>query len=166
MSESKIAIRSLQELHSNSSSYDAVSINYFHCKIDVMSNFLKEIGLDSKQFNRPDLTLAHTKNKHVVFGHGDDKPLLITSSEPECSEDKIFMLNEVLKVADCERVKYLCVLQFLDLSLKDLAIDLKNCFRVLRQSQYWTKVGKIDVYVSSENYAQARNIYEEVMSGW
>ena len=142
-----------------------MSIKYSPDNADGMVDLLKGFGFESKHFHRPDLTQAHTR-KSAVLGHGDDKPLLITVSETESAEDKIFMMNEVLKVADCERVKNLCVLQFLHSSPLELTRDLKNCFRVLRQSQYWTKVRNIDVYVSSHNYVQARDIHEEVMNGW
>ena len=158
-----IRLRSIEELQASRLHYDAVSINYLPNNVDGMIDLLKDFDFDSKQFHRPDLTLAHTR-KAAVFGHGDDKPLLITASESECTVDKIFMMNEVLKVADCERVKHLCVLQFVDLPAHELVINLKNCLRALRQSQYWTNIQNIDVYVSSKNYSQARDIYNGVMN--
>lgn len=157
-------LKKVSELSSNRSRYDAIAVTYSPEGFTPMNGWLLGFGIDYHRFNHPVFKKAHTDRGYRVIAHGDEKPIVITASKTERWDSVPDAATEIIRTADCERTRSLCMLQFGYVLGKFPAAAFEQCARAARQAKYWAEIGEIDVYVGDEHHMQARQIWTDVMS--
>lgn len=156
-------LKKVSTLSSNKKLYDAISVTYSPEGFTPMNGWLSGFGIDYHQFNNPVLKEAHRARGFRVIAHGDEKPIVITASKTECWESEPGAATEIIRTADCERIKSLCMLHFGYVLGKFPTVAFEQCVRTLRQANYWAEIDAIDVYVGDEYHNQAKSIWVRVM---
>ncbi len=140
---------------------DVVSCTHNPDGFSPMLAVIRALGRDRGHFTCPRLTANH-RRRFVVISHGfDERPMIITSSRTVAWESEPRAASEIIRVADIERARSICLTHFSFLPGRFPALAFEQCVRAALMARYHTKIAKITIDVDVRFAKQAGRVLTE-----
>ena len=140
---------------------DAVSCTHNPDGFSPMLAVIRALGRDSDRFTYPRLTANHRRRFVAISHEFDERPVIITSSRTAAWETEPHPAAEIIRVADIERSRSLCLTHFSFLQGRFPARAFEQCVRAALLARYHTKIARITIDVDARFAEEAQRVFRE-----
>ena len=168
----KIALRPIAHLHNEyamghcvywpSAGTDAVSCTYNPNSFTPMTAVLRELNLTTKVFGSASISNAHRTKGFRVISHGDERPLIITSSRTDRWADEPNAAYQILNTADIENCESLCMTHFAFILGRFPIEAFTQCVHQVIQAKYFTQIKATVIDVDQRHIETAQNLFQKL----
>lgn len=135
---------------------DAISCTYDMDGFTLMNAVLIAYGLDREHFRS--CARMHEGTQFRVIAHGDEKPLVITTTKTERWDSEPGATQQIIMAADAERCESLCMTHF-GFILGDFPDNaFLSCLEALRNAGAQEYLQRVIVDVDDRYHVQALNL--------
>ena len=135
---------------------DAISCTYDMDGFTLMNAVLIAHGLDREHFRS--CARMHEGSQFRVIAHGDEKPLVITTTKTERWDSELGTTQQIIIAADAERCESLCMTHF-GFILGDFPENaFLHCLETLRNAGAQEYIKRVIVDVDDRYHVQALNL--------
>lgn len=138
---------------------DAISCTYDMDGFTLMNAVLIQHGLDREHFRK--CTHMHSDGKFRVISHGDEKPLVITTTKTERWDSEPSAAQQIIDVADAERCESLCMTHFAYILGKFPEEAFAQCMQQIKLAKHCTNLQKVVVDVDSRHFESAQAVQKK-----
>ena len=139
---------------------DAVSCAYDMGNFTLMNAALSQFGHDREHFRK--CAHMHEGEKFRMISHGDEKPLVITTTKTERWDSEPSATEKILNAADAERCESLCMTHFAFILGEFPAEAFAQCLRQIEQAERMSNLQKVVVDVDERYVEMAKYIRQQV----
>ncbi len=138
---------------------DAISCTYDMDGFTLMNAVLIQHGLDREYFRK--CTHMHSDGKFRVILHGDEKPLVITTTKTERWNSEPSATQRVIDAADSERCESLCMTHFAFILGNFPEEAFTQCIQQIVLATRCTNLQKVIVDVDSRHFDRAKAVQKQ-----
>lgn len=142
---------------------DAVSCTFNPEGFTPMRAVIRGLGREADDFTGPGVSANHRRKFSVVSHAFDARPVVITSSRTATWEAEPLAAAEIIRVADIESSRSLCMTHFAFLPGKFPGQAFEQCVRAALLARYWTNVARIIIDVDERYRRQAERVLQEAL---
>jgi hypothetical protein len=145
---------------------DAVSCTFNPEGFSPMRAVIRGLGREPDDFTAPGVSAYHRRRFSVVSHAFDARPVVITSSRTATWEAEPQAAAEIIRVADIERSRSLCMTHFSFLPGRFPDLAFEQCVRAAMLARYWTQVVQITIDIDERYRRQAEGVLQEALRRW
>jgi hypothetical protein len=138
---------------------DAISCTYDMDGFTLMNAVLIQHGLDREHFRK--CAHMHSGGKFRVISHGDEKPLVITTTKTERWDSEPSATQQVIDAADAERCESLCMTHFAFILGNFPEEAFAQCIQQIVLATHCTNLQKVIVDVNSRHFDRAKAVQKQ-----
>lgn len=138
---------------------DAISCTYDMDGFTLMNAVLIQHGLDREHFRK--CAHMHSGGKFRVISHGDEKPLVITTTKTERWDREPSATQQVIDAADAERCESLCMTHFAFILGNFPEEAFAQCIQQIVLATHCTNLQKVIVDVDSRHFDRAKAVQKQ-----
>lgn len=138
---------------------DAISCTYNMDGFTLMNAVLIQHGLDREYFRK--CAHMHSGGKFRVISHGDEKPLVITTTKTERWDSEPSATQQVIDAADAERCESLCMTHFTFILGNFPEEAFAQCIQQIVLATHCTNLQKVIVDVDSRHFDRAKAVQKQ-----
>lgn len=138
---------------------DAISCTYDMDGFTLMNVVLIQHGLDREHFRK--CAHMHSGGKFRVISHGDEKPLVITTTKTERWDSEPSATQQVIDAADAERCESLCMTHFAFILGNFPDEAFAQCIQQIVLATHCTNLQKVIVDVDSRYFDRAKAVQKQ-----
>ena len=142
---------------------DAVSCTYNPEGFSPMLAVIKCLGRDRDRFTHPALTTSHQSRFSVMSHEFEARPVIITSSRTATWSAEPNVAAEIIRVADIERSRSLCMTHFSFLPGTFPRQAFEQCVLAAMLARHFTSVARITIDVDERHRSQAERVLHEAL---
>ncbi len=135
---------------------DAISCTYNMDGFTLMNAVLIQHGLDREHFRK--CAHMHSGEKFRVIAHGDEKPLVITTTKTESWDSEPSATRQIIDAADAERCESLCMTHFAFILGKFPDDAFAQCIQQIELAKHCTNLQKVILDVDSRHFESAQAV--------
>ena len=145
---------------------DAVSCTFNPEGFSPMRAVIRGLGREPDDFTGPGVSASHRRRFSVVSHAFDTRPVVITSSRTATWEAEPQAAAEIIRVADIERSRSLCMTHFSFLPGRFPELAFEQCVRAAMLARYWTHVARITIDIDERYRRQAEGVLQALLRRW
>ncbi len=145
---------------------DAVSCTFNPEGFTPMTAVIRGLGREADDFTGPGVSANHRRRFLVVSHAFDARPVVITSSRTATWEAEPLAAAEIIRVADIERSRSLCMTHFAFLPGRFPELAFEQCVRAAMLARYWTHVARITIDIDERYRRQAEGVLQNALRRW
>jgi hypothetical protein len=138
---------------------DAISCTYDMDGFTLMNAVLIQHGLDREHFRK--CAHMHSGGKFRVISHGDEKPLVITTTKTERWNSEPSATQQVIDAADAKHCESLCMTHFAFILGKFPEEAFAQCMQQIKLANYCSNLQKVVVDVDSRHFESAQAVQKQ-----
>ena len=155
----ELLLRSVPHLAYEPVKTDAISCTYNMDGFTLMNAVLIQHGLDREHFRK--CAHMHSGDKFRVISHGDEKPLVITTTKTERWDSEPSAAQQIIDVADAERCESLCMTHFAFILGEFPEEAFAQCMQQIKSAKHCTNLQKVVVDVDSRHFESAQAVQKQ-----
>ena len=145
---------------------DAVSCTFNPEGFSPMRAVIRGLGREPDDFTGPGVSTYHRRRFSVVSHAFDTRPVVITSSRTATWEAEPQAAAEIIRVADIESSRSLCMTHFSFLPGRFPELAFEQCVHAAMLARYWTQVARITIDIDERYRRQAEGVLQEALRRW
>lgn len=153
-------------LHWPTIDVDAVSCTYNPVGFSPMLAVIRDLERDRDRFTHPALSAHHLGRFSVVSHEFEDRPLIITSSKTAAWDSEPHVAAEVIRVADAENSRSLCMTHFSFVLGRFPTRAFELCVRAAMLARYSTRIEWITIDVDDRYRSQGKQVLQGAIRSW
>lgn len=143
---------------------DAISCTYNMDGFTPMTTVIRALGLDETHFKHSEIVKAHTSRGFRVISHGDEKPLVITTTKTERWDSEPSATRQIIEAADAERCESLCMTHFAFIPGKFPEKPFAQCIQQIEFAEHFTNLQKVVLDVDSRHFESAQAVQKKELN--